>query len=78
MRLFHLFYVCFWKDTFFAVAFLMNSFQDFNGKSYALVGPKISKHKKSVCETDNSRFLYFFECSEFREMWGSHEISKSI
>ena len=56
----------------------MNSFQYFNGKSYAVVGPKRSKQWKSLRESDISRFLCFFECSEFREMWESHEISKSI
>ena len=45
---------------FSAGAFLMNSFQDFNGKSYTLVGPKSSKQWKSLCESDISCFLCFF------------------
>ena len=68
MLLFRWFYVCFGKYTFSAGAFLMNSVQDFNGKSYAVVGPKSSKQWKSFCNTDISCFLCFFECSEFREM----------
>ena len=68
MLLFQWFQVCFSKDTFSAGAFLMNSVQDFNGKSYAVVGPKSSKQWKSFCQSDISRFLCFSECSEFREM----------
>ena len=47
-----LFYLCFWKYTFSTGAFSMNSFQDFNGKSYALVGPKSLNQWKSCCERD--------------------------
>ena len=53
--------LCFSKDTFSAGAFLMNSVQDFNGKSYAVVGPKSSKQWKSFCENDISGFLCFFD-----------------
>ena len=31
-------------------------------------GAQDAKQWKSLCENDNSRFLGFFECSEFREM----------
>ena len=61
MLLFRWFQLCFSKDTFSAGAFLMNSVQDFNGKSYAVVGPKSSKQWKSVCENDISGFLCFLE-----------------
>ena len=50
---------------FFAGAFSMNSLQDI--KSGALVEPKNSKQWKSLCESDNSRFLCFFDCLAFRE-----------
>ena len=68
MLLFRWFQLCFRKDTFSAGAFLMNSVQDFNGKLYAVVGPKSSKQWKSLCENDISGFLCFFEGLEFKEM----------
>ena len=51
----------------FAGAFSMNSFQDLDGKSCTLVEPKSSKQWKSLCKSDNSRFLCVFDCLEFRE-----------
>ena len=60
MLLFHWFQLCFGKATFAIGAFLMNSVQDFNGKSYAVVGPKSSKQWKSFCEHDIFWFSLFF------------------
>ena len=57
---------------FSAGAFSMNSFQDLDGKSYALVGPKSLTQWKSLCENDNYSFLVFFDCLELRD---SHEQS---
>ena len=67
MLLFHWLYVCFSRHTFSAGAFLMNSFQDFNGNLYAVVWRKTSNQWKCFCENDISGFLCFSECSELKK-----------
>ena len=47
-------------------------------KSCALVEPKAQKQWKSLCESDNSRFLCFFDSLTFGDKCENHEISKSI
>ena len=45
----------------------MNSVQDFNGKSYAVVGPKSSKQWKSLRGNDISGFLCFLTVKNLKK-----------
>ena len=60
------------------VRFQWSSFKISMEKSCALVEPKSSKQWKSLCESDNSCFLCFFDCLEFRDKWENHEITHKI